>query len=282
MLLRSRMLQSAPRGQIRPMGETMPDVTLVTYLIVCPLVFLGGFVDSIAGGGGLITLPAYYIAGLNPSLAGGTNKLSAMSGTAVATSAYARRGLVDWKKGLASLLGSMPGSALGAWLLTMLPELYVRAGLVLALPFVALLVLRNKDLSQRAALVPAQWTLPASLMIGLLVGVYDGLVGPGTGTFLILMYVMLLGEEALKASGTAKLINLGSNLGALGVLMATGHVLYTLALPAAAFGIAGNTLGANLAIRKGAPFIRALLLAVLALLLLKLVIDLLPEIARIR
>lgn len=259
----------------------MQELSLITYLIVCPLVFLGGFVDSIAGGGGLITLPAYYIAGLTPSLAGGTNKLSAMSGTAVATYTYAKRGLVDWKKGLASLLGSMPGSMLGAWLLTQLPELYVRMGMVLALPFVALLVLRNKDLSQRAALVPANWTLPASFFIGLLVGVYDGLVGPGTGTFLILAYVMLLGEEALRASGTAKLINLGSNLGALGVLMATGHVLYALALPAAAFGIAGNTLGANLAIKKGAPFIRGLLLVVLALLLVKLVVDLWPDIARL-
>lgn len=256
----------------------MPQLMLMTYLIVCPLVFLGGFVDSIAGGGGLITLPAYYIAGLSPSLAGGSNKLSAMSGTAVATYKYASRELVDWRKGIASLLGSFPGSALGAYLLTLLPELYVRMGLVIALPFVALLVLRNKDLSQRSPLVPVQWTLPASFAIGLLVGVYDGLVGPGTGTFLILAYVMFLGEEALKASGTAKLINLGSNLGALGVLITTGHVLYALALPAAAFGMAGNVLGTNLAIKKGAPFIRVLLLIVLALLLGKLVMDLLPEI----
>ncbi len=258
----------------------MPEVTLVMYLIVCPLVFLGGFVDSIAGGGGLITLPAYYIAGLNPSLAGGTNKVSAMSGTAVATYTYARRGLVDWPKGLASLLGSIPGSALGAYALTLLPELYVRLGVVLALPFIALLVLRNKDLSQRKALVPAALTLPASFLIGLLVGVYDGLVGPGTGTFLILAYVMLLGEEALKASGTAKLINLGSNVGAAVIMMATGHVLYALAVPAAVFGIAGNTLGANLAIKKGAPFIRVLLLVVLGLLLIKLAVDLVPELTR--
>ena len=108
-----------------------------------------------------------------------------------------------------------------------------------------------------------------------MIGVYDGLVGPGTGTFLILAYVMLLGEEALTASGTAKLVNLASNLGALVTMMVTGHVLYALALPAAAFGIAGNLLGASLAIKKGAPFVRALLLVVLGLLLLKLAADLL-------
>jgi len=254
----------------------MPDITLMTYLIVCPLIFLGGFVDSIAGGGGLITLPAYYLAGLPPALAGGSNKLSAVAGTAVATGKYATRGLIAWRHGLASALGSLPGAALGAFLLTCLPEFYVRLGVVLALPFVALLVLRNKDLSTRQPLVPAPLALPACFMIGLLVGVYDGLVGPGTGTFLILAYVMLLGEEALTASGTAKLVNLGSNLGALVTLVTTGHVLYALALPAAAFGIAGNLLGANLAIKKGAPFVRALLLVVLGLLLAKLLLDLLP------
>lgn len=259
----------------------MPEITWMTYLIVCPLVFLGGFIDSIAGGGGLITLPAYYIAGLPPSLAGGTNKLSAMAGTTVATGQYARRGLVDWPRGLASLLGSLPGAVLGGYLLTLLPEVAVRLGMLLALPLVAALVLKNKDLSVCAALVPAAWTLPACFLIGLLIGVYDGLIGPGTGTFLILAYVVFLGEEALTASGTAKLINLGSNLGALATLIATGHVIYALALPAAVFGITGNLLGARLAIRKGAPFIRVLLIVVLSLLLIKLLADLMPDIGRL-
>lgn len=258
----------------------MPAISLTTYLIVCPLIFLGGFVDSIAGGGGLITLPAYYIAGLPPALAGGTNKLSAFSGTAVATATYAKKGLIDWPAGLASALGSFPGAALGAFLLTLLPPVYVRAGLVLALPFVAFLVLKHKDLSVREPLIPKRWSLAACFAIGLLIGVYDGLVGPGTGTFLILAYVMLLGQEALVASGTAKLVNLASNLGALFLMMRTGHVLYALALPAAAFGIAGNLLGASLAIKKGAPFVRSLLLVVLGLLLMKLLADLLPVLFR--
>jgi uncharacterized membrane protein YfcA len=253
----------------------MPSLTIWTYLIVCPLIFLAGFVDSIAGGGGLISLPAYYLAGLPPSLAGGTNKLSAIMGTTVSTVKYAKNGYIDWQAGLLSLLGAIPGAMLGAFLLTWLPEIYVRAGVLLALPLVAVLVLRNKDLSPRPSLVPPRFTPLACFVIGLVVGTYDGLVGPGTGTFLILAYVMLLGKEALMASGTSKLINLGSNLGALITLMATGHVLYALALPAAAFGIAGNLLGASLAIKKGAPFVRLLLLVVLGLLLLKLLLDLL-------
>ena len=253
----------------------MPQVTIQMLLIVCPLIFLAGFVDSIAGGGGLISLPAYYLAGLPPSLAGGTNKLSAIMGTAVSTAKYAKSGYIDWRAGLMSLLGAIPGAMLGAFLLTWLPETYVRIGVLLALPLVAFLVLRNRDLSPRPSLVPERFALPACLVIGLVVGIYDGLVGPGTGTFLILAYVMLLGKGALTASGTSKLINLGSNLGALVTLVATGHVLYGLALPAAAFGIAGNLLGASLAIKKGAPFVRLLLLLVLGLLLLKLLVDLL-------
>lgn len=253
----------------------MMQVTPQMLLMVCPLIFLAGFVDSVAGGGGLISLPAYYLAGLPPSLAGGTNKLSAVMGTAVSTVKYARNGYIDWRAGVASLLGAIPGAMLGAFLLTWLPETYVRAGVIIALPLVALVVLRNKDLSPRASLVPPRFALAACFAIGLVVGIYDGLVGPGTGTFLILAYVMLLGKEALMASGTAKLINLGSNLGALIALVGTGHVLYALALPAAAFGIAGNLLGASLAIKKGAAFVRLLLLMVLGLLLLKLVMDLL-------
>lgn len=177
-------------------------------------------------------------------------------------------------------MGSVPGSVLGAWLLSLIPGVYVRLGLILALPLVALSVLKNKDLSTRASLIRERWSLPGCFVIGLLIGVYDGLVGPGTGTFLILAYVMFLGEEALTASGTAKLVNLGSNFGALLTLITTGHVLYALALPAAVFGIAGNLLGSSLAIHKGASFIRRLLLLVLTLLLVKLLIDLLPEIQR--
>ncbi len=253
------------------------QVTPFMYLIVCPLIFLGGFIDSIAGGGGLITLPAYYLAGLPPALAAGTNKLSAIAGTAVATGKYVSKGLVEWKQGFASLLGAVPGAAFGSLLLTFIPAAYAKLGVVIALPLVAALVLRNRTLTPGRGLVPEKWALPACLGIGLVIGVYDGLIGPGTGTFLILAYVTLLGDEALRAGGTAKLVNLSTNLGSLISLVSTGNVLYALALPAAAFGIAGNWLGATLAIKKGAPFIRVLLMAVLGLLMAVLLADVLPD-----
>lgn len=253
------------------------EVSLWMYAIVCPLIFLGGFVDSIAGGGGLITLPAYYLAGLPPALAGGSNKLSAMAGTLVSTGKYASRGHIAWQYGLVSLLGSLPGSMLGAYLLTVISGIYVKAGVVLALPLVAALVLKNRDLTTPRTLVEKRWSLPVCFLMGLLIGAYDGLVGPGTGTFLLLGYVSLLGVEATTASGTAKLVNLGSNVGSFISLALTGNILYALALPAAVFGVAGNYLGASLAIKKGAPFIRALLLVVLGLLLGMLLLDIVPE-----
>ena len=254
------------------------EISLMMYIIVCPLIFLGGFVDSIAGGGGLVTLPAYYLAGLPPALAGGTNKLSAMAGTLVATGKYASRGHTNWKLGLASLAGSFPGSLFGAYLLTLIPGIYVKIGVILALPMVAVLVLKNRQLSLSRTLIAEKWSLPVCFVMGLVIGMYDGLVGPGTGTFLLLGYVSLLGVEATTASGTAKLVNLGSNLGSFISLAATGNILYALALPAAVFGIAGNYLGSSLAIKKGTPFIRVLLMAVLAMLLVMLLAEVVPEI----
>ena len=251
----------------------MIPLSFQAYLIVFPLVFLGGFIDSIAGGGGLITLPAYYLAGLEPAWAGGSNKMSAVFGTAVAAGKYIKNGHVDWRCGIASLAGSIPGAALGSWLLTVLPGQYVKIGVLLALPLVAFFVIRKRDLSVSRALVPTPYSLQASFLIGLLIGSYDGLVGPGTGTFLMLCYVSLLGMPALSASGTARLVNLGSNLGSAITMAAAGKVLYALALPAALFSILGNILGANLAIKKGAPFIRVLLLVVLGLLLVVLGLD---------
>ena len=251
------------------------ELTLTTYLIVCPLVFLAGLIDAIAGGGGLISLPAYYLAGLPPVLAAGTNKLSASLGTVASTVRYVRSGWVDWRMGLLAAAGAIPGSWLGTQVLQRIPEDAVRVLMICAIPLVACVVLRRRGDLARNSLIPLRWHGGAALLVGLTIGFYDGLVGPGTGTFLILLFTMLLGMEAVMASGTAKLVNLASNLAALFSLLAAGEVLAALALPAAACGIAGNWVGAGLGIRKGAGLIRRVLLAVLALLLAKMVLDVL-------
>lgn len=251
------------------------ELTWQTFLIVCPLVFLAGFIDSVAGGGGLISLPAYYLAGLNPTLAAGTNKLSAGVGTMASAWRYIRGGKVNWRVGLLAAAGAFPGSWLGAWLLQRIPADTVRVMMIFAIPLVALVVLRRKGGLEGQRRIPEAFDTPASIAIGACIGFYDGLVGPGTGTFLILCFTLLMGMESVLASGTAKLVNLTSNVAALFSLLLSGNVIFALGLPAALCGMAGNWLGAGLTIKRGAGMIRRVLLIVLALLLAKMVYDVL-------
>lgn len=257
------------------------ELGIWSYALVCALVFLAGFVDSIAGGGGLISLPAYYAVGLPPALAAGTNKMGAFWGTAVATGNFARKKRIPWKPGLASLLGSLPGSWLGAQLFRLIPETTVRVIVLVALPVIAVFVLAKKDGLTPRRLVRPEHTLPACFLIGLIVGIYDGLVGPGTGTFLQLLFISVIGMQALDASGAARLVNLGSNIGALVSFVAQGKILYSLALPAAAFGMLGNYLGSSLALKKGASVIRTLLIVVMVLLMAKMGYDLLTSLNKL-
>ena len=250
------------------------ELTWVTYLIVCPLVFLAGLIDSVAGGGGLISLPAYLAAGLPPVLAAGTNKLSACLGTVASTTRFVRERKVDWKAAVFAAAGAFPGSWLGTLLLRQIPEDAVRVMMICAIPVVAAVVLRKREMQGRC-LVEERFYRPLAFVIGLAIGFYDGLIGPGTGTFLILLFTMALGMEAVMASGTAKVVNLTSNLAALISLFSTGNVLIALGLPAALCGIAGNWVGAGLTIKKGVGFIRRMLLIVLCLLLAKMLLDVL-------
>ena len=247
-------------------------LTWQMFLTVCPLVFLAGFVDSVAGGGGLISLPAYYLAGLPPVMAAGTNKLSACLGTLAASGRYLAGHEVNGRAALLAALGAFPGSWMGTAVLQHIPEQLIRVMMVAAIPVVAVVVLRRKKLGG-TRLTPERFDAPVSLLIGLGIGFYDGLIGPGTGTFLILLFTSLMGMEAVMASGTAKLVNLTSNAASLLSLLLAGKVVLLLGLPAAACGIAGNLLGAGMTMKRGAGFIRGMLMIVLALLLAKMILD---------
>ena len=251
------------------------ELTWQMLLTVCPLVFLAGFVDSVAGGGGLISLPAYYLAGLPPVLAAGTNKLSACLGTVAATGRFIIGKKVNMRCALIAALAAFPGSWMGTSLLKTIPEDTIRMMMIVAIPLVATVVLRKGSNIDGRALVSAKWTLPVSAAIGLCVGFYDGLVGPGTGTFLIILFTMILGMEGVMASGTAKVVNLASNIASLTNLFLSGNVLFALGIPAAACAILGNILGAGMTLKRGTGFIRRMLIVVLALLLAKMCYDVL-------
>lgn len=240
------------------------------YLIVCPLCFLAGCVDAIAGGGGLISLPAYLWAGLPPKLMAGTNKLSAGIGCAMATGRFMRNGRILWRCALPAALFALPGSWLGTMLLNRMGDQQILRMLVLILPVVSAVVLLRKGALAPLLTLPEKAAPALCAVIGLLIGFYDGLVGPGTGTFLILLFTLVVGMHPVDASGSAKVVNLASNVASLATQIVSGHVVFALGLPAALFSALGAALGARLAIRGGEKTVRVVLLAVLALLFLTL------------
>ena len=243
------------------------------YLIVLPLCFVAALVDAIGGGGGLISLPAYTLAGLDYGMASGCNKLSACSGTLMATFRFFKGGKILWKPAVAAVLGTLPGAWLGTRLSMLLSDRFMHIFMICAIPVVGVLVVLEKD-APHAQRPMNRGALLMCFGAGLLMGAYDGFFGPGMGTFLILLLTSLTGMDMVQASATAKPINLASNLSSLITRLAAGQVIFALAVPAMAFSMAGGWVGSKLAMKRGAKFIRFVMLGVLGLLVITLIADL--------
>ena len=243
-------------------------------MIVCPLVFLGGFVDAVAGGGGLISLPAYLITGLPVHYAIGTNKLSSVMGTATATFRFAKNGYIPWKESICCAFVALVGSGLGANIALMISDYYFKILMLIILPLTALYVSRGKALiTEKPPLSPTR-TLVISVVVAFVIGMYDGFYGPGTGTFLILLLTALAHMSLNQANGTSKAINFSTNIAALAVYLVNGKVLLTLGLVAGAFSIVGNYLGTKLFDRGGSRIVKPLILVVLAVFFVRVVWEL--------
>lgn len=250
------------------------EVTAQMYLIVLPLVFLAALIDAIAGGGGLISLPAYLVAGLGPVLASGTNKCSALLGSFMATVKFTRNRRMPFVPALLAAAGALPGAYMGAELLKHISDQWLRAFLLVALPLAAAFLLFGGARAGGGEPAPiSRKQLAICPVIGLFVGFYDGFFGPGTGTILILLFTWLIRMDMVSASGAAKLVNLSSNVAAAVSLLIGGKVLLALALPAAACSALGGYLGARLALQNGAKLIRWVMALVMALLMIKLAAD---------
>lgn len=251
------------------------ELTAEMFLLVCPLIFLGGFVDSIAGGGGLISLPAYLLAGLPVHYAIGTNKLSSAAGTTVSAIRYCRHKYVDWGIAIPSVILSLGGSYLGASLSLQLDDRIMKYILMLILPITAVYVLWGKSLKGAGMTgeMSRRMTYLIACIASFVIGAYDGFYGPGTGSFLILIYTGLAKMDILKASGNTKLVNLASNISALVTYLIGGKVMALLGITAAIFGIAGNYIGSGLAIKNRHRIIRPVILIVLVLLLIKILTE---------
>jgi uncharacterized membrane protein YfcA len=248
------------------------ELEFSVFLIVCPLVFLGGFIDSIAGGGGLIALPAYLMAGVPAHFALGTNKLSAAGGTAVASFRYYKNKYVDILLCLPSIAAALAGSALGSSLALVADERILRWVLLVVLPVTAFYVFKKKN-PDRGPPLPRIKTMVYSLIISFFLGGYDGFSGPGTGTFLILLYNGIVKIDTRTASGNAKLVNFASNISALALFLYNGRVLIPLGCCAAVFNILGAYIGSGLVIQRGTKIIRYAMLAVLVLIFVKIAWD---------
>lgn len=247
------------------------ELTFTMFLIVCPMLFLAGLIDAIGGGGGLISLPAYLLAGLPPHQAIATNKLSSTCGTTLATVRFIKNGLVNWKLAVPTIVCGIMGSSLGANLSLMVADGVMEKVLFVVLPAAAFIVLNPKIFRDRenGELVINRKTWIIALISSLLIGVYDGFYGPGTGTFLIIAFTVLAGMNMKTANAQAKVINLTTNVTSLVIFLINKQALLPLGLAAAVCNMAGNYVGAGLAMTKGSKITRPVIILVLCLLFLK-------------
>lgn len=243
----------------------MPTITFTTYLIVCPLVFLGGFVDAIAGGGGLISLPAYMIAGFPPHFAIGTNKLSAGMGTLVSTYRFGKSGNIPWKSAIPCVLMAVIGSAAGARIALLVSADLFKKIMLVIIPVTAYYVLKTKNLDIEREPLSQSKTIFRACLAALLIGLYDGFYGPGTGTFLILLFTSFARFTLGNANGTAKAINLTTNITSLVVYLMNAKVMLMLGLIAGVFGIIGNYIGVSFFNEKGGKAVKPIMIIVLTL-----------------
>ncbi|MDO4960431.1 MAG: TSUP family transporter [Eubacteriales bacterium] len=247
---------------------------LTKLLVICPLVFLGGFIDAIAGGGGLITLPAYMLVGLPVHSCIATNKISSGMGTGMAAYKYARAGFIQWKKALPCVIMALFGSAIGANIALHVSDRYFRIFMLIALPVVAFYVLKTKNFSEPKEKYSDGVTIIIGCLIAFFIGGYDGFFGPGTGTFMILCFTAITHLDVTEANGITKAINFASNMSALVVFLMSGKVIIPLGLIAGCFNMLGNYIGASLFQKEQARLVRPFMLVVLVIFFIKLLTEL--------
>lgn len=248
----------------------MPSLTVVALLALAA--FGAGLVDAIAGGGGLVTVPALLAAGLPVPVALATNKGQASFGAVSSFASFWFRGRIDRARFPVGFLCGFLGSLAGARVLLMIrPEPLKPVVIVLLLLAAAIVAWPRKPTHGE----PHAWAMKALVPIGFGLGFYDGFFGPGVGSMLIVAFVLVFGDTLTAASGNAKVVNLASNLAALLLFTSKGAVLWRIALPMAAANAAGAFVGARLAVKRGDRFVRVVVLCVVGALVTKLTLDLL-------
>ena len=248
-------------------------VTFKQLLIACPLCFLAGFVDSIGGGGGIISLPAFMLAGLPAHMAIGTNKVQSFLNTGMSTYRMWKNRKVVPLLAVPTVIAAFAGSWLGAKLNLIVSEKVLSYAMIVILPVVAVVVLSKKAFADRGDAAPVfnVKTAVTLSVIAFTVGLYDGFYGPGTGTFLIIGFVVLGKLGVGYANGHAKVVNLTTSTASMIVYLLNGQSVILLGIIAGIAAMAGSYIGSGLVLRNGAKIVKPIIIFVLILLAVKIV-----------
>lgn len=250
-------------------------VTPILTALLCGAAFVAGLVDAIAGGGGLVTLPALLAAGVPTPLALGTNKGQAVFGAVTSAASFWRRRALDRDRAVLGFLAGVAGSWLGARAVLAVPPRPLRViVIVLLLVAVTTVLLRRKVAPHPHRFTPTQ-ARAALIAIALVLGAYDGFFGPGTGSMLVIAFATVFGDSLTRGSANAKVVNLASNLAAFTLFASRGTILWRIALPMAAANAVGAATGAHLAVRNGDRLVGAVVVVVVLAVVAKLAVDLL-------
>lgn len=257
------------------MVSGLEDITTATIVLVLVAGFAAGWIDAVVGGGGLIQLPVMLmVPGITPVQALATNKMGSIFGTATSSITYYRRVKPDLRTAIPMALVALIGSLLGAMVAANLPGSVFKPIIVIALVVVFLFTVFKPSMGESTVLRHSgQRHYVMAACIGGVIGFYDGLIGPGTGSFLVIALVSLMGYAFVEASAKAKIVNFATNAGALMIFVPHGAVLWGLGLILGAANLAGGYLGARTAVSKGNGFVRIVFLVVVTALILKLGFD---------
>ncbi len=238
-------------------------------IIAVPLIFIAGFIDAIAGGGGLISLPTFYLIGLPPHIAMGTNKFSASMGTIVATIQYIKGKYIKKEIILTSVVTALIGAYLGSRLALFIDEIYLKYIMIVLVPLLGIFVITRKGFleGEKEELDIKKANLLSGIF-SFFIGGYDGFFGPGTGVFLMIAYTSVIGLNVVTACGNTKVVNLASTVASVVAFALAGKIAYAIAIPCAIASILGGYLGSKLAIKRGLKVIKPVMLIVIILLTL--------------
>ena len=249
------------------------QLTWISFAIACPALFLAGLLNAIGGGGALISLPAYILAGLPAHSAVATNKLSSSCGATVSTVKFLKEHLIDIKLAIPAVITAIISSAIGAKISLFIPEKILTGAMIVILPLVSIIVLRpsfSVDENDKQIEYDLK-TYGTVIMASLLIGFYDGVYGPGTGTFLIIAFRMIAKIDVNHANGLSKIINWTTDISALAVFLFHSQIVFIVGIPCAICNMLGSYIGARLAIRNGIKIIKPCIIIMLTLLMIKVV-----------